>query len=51
LIIGNQQSSTSLGEGHFKLVGSLEAGSRRLFRVKYKKSQLTKHYKAYQSIP
>jgi len=31
LIIGDQQSSTSLGEGHFKIVGSLEAGSKRLY--------------------
>ena len=30
LIIGNQQSSTSLGEEHFKIVGSLEADSKRL---------------------
>ena len=31
LIIGNQQSSTSLGEGHFKIVGSLEADSERIY--------------------
>jgi len=31
LIIGNQQSSTSLDEGHFKIVGRLEADSKRLY--------------------
>ena len=28
MIIGNQQSSTSLGERHFKIVGGLEADSK-----------------------
>ena len=27
----DQQSSTSLGEGHFKIVGSLEADSKQLY--------------------
>jgi len=31
LIICNQQSSTSLGEGHFKIVGSLEADSKQIY--------------------
>ena len=36
MIIGNQQSSTSLGEGHFKIVGRLEADSKQLYWVSSK---------------
>jgi len=36
LIIGNPQTSTSLGEGYFKIVGSLEADSKRLYWYSYK---------------
>jgi len=31
LIIGNQQSATTLGKGYFTIVGSLEADSKRLY--------------------